>query len=124
MVNHSGIQEGGVELEHPEGMTLMMPLAAKAVIGRTRSRDMRSSFTTKRYRGGIFVAFAPLVAKKKLAGIGRQHIKDGVLTIRQHKTGAVLAIPVVDQRNAKVFRQTRQRQMAVLISEAFKDALA
>jgi integrase len=26
--------------------------------------------------------------------IGRQHIKDGVLTIRQQKTGAVLAIPV------------------------------
>ena len=26
--------------------------------------------------------------------IGRQHIRDGVLTVRQHKTGAVLAIPV------------------------------
>jgi integrase len=26
--------------------------------------------------------------------IGRQHIRDGVLTVRQHKTGVTLAIPV------------------------------
>jgi hypothetical protein len=29
-----------------------------------------------------------------VARIGRQHIRDGVLTVRQQKTGATLAIPV------------------------------
>jgi len=45
MVNHSGIQEGAVELEHPESMTLMMPLAATAAIGPNSQHQIPSSLS-------------------------------------------------------------------------------
>jgi integrase len=51
--------------------------------------------------------------------IGRQHIRDGVLTVRQQKTGVTLAIPVHPDL-AKIIAATPTGHLALLVTKSGK----
>ena len=60
----------------------------------TRSRNSRRIIRQAASRARVGIAALHAQRRSDVVRMGRQHIKDGVLTIKQLKTGVTLAIPV------------------------------
>jgi len=69
----------------------------------------------------LALALGPYTAQRRsdVVRIGRQHIRDGVLTIRQQKTGAVLAIPVYPEL-AAIIAATPTGHLTLLTTKSGK----
>lgn len=80
----------------------------------------------KRYAVGTRarLAFELLVntgaARADIVRLGRQHIRDGILSFRRHKTGVLVEIPVLPDLQAALDRLPQSDQLTFLVTERGK----